>query len=183
MQELQSRKAFICDMDGVIYHGNRLLPGVREFVEWLRANDKNFLFLTNSSARTPRELQEKMLRLGLNISEDHFYTSALATAAFLAQQCPGGSAFVIGEAGITNALYNAGFSMNDSTPDYVVVSESSGYNYEKLEHAVNLVRKRRKVDRNQSRFNRTNRTGHYSRNRSACRADRIGHRLKSVFCR
>ena len=71
--------------------------------------------------------------------EDHFYTSALATATFLSQQCPGGSVYVIGEAGITNALYNAGFSMNDSDPDYVVVSESSGYNYEKLEHAVNLV--------------------------------------------
>lgn len=140
MQGLQSRKAFICDMDGVIYHGNRLLTGVHEFVEWLNAEEKAFLFLTNNSAKTPRELQEKMLRLGLEIGEEHFYTSALATAAFLSQQCPGGTAFVIGETGITNALYNVGFSMNDSNPDYVVVSESSTYNYEKLEHAVNLVR-------------------------------------------
>jgi len=139
MQNLQNKKAFICDMDGVIYHGNKLLPGVHEFVEWLKTNEKKFLFLTNSSAKTPRELHEKLLRLGLDISEEHFYTSALATATFLAQQCPGGTVFVIGEAGITNALYNAGFSMNDSNPDYVVVSESSGYNYEKLEHAVNLV--------------------------------------------
>ncbi|GAK56730.1 HAD-superfamily hydrolase, subfamily IIA [Candidatus Vecturithrix granuli] len=139
MEELRARKAFICDMDGVIYHGNRLLPGVFGFVAWLKKEEKAFLFLTNSSAKTPRELREKMLRLGLNLEEDHFYTSALATAAFLSQQCPGGSAFVIGEAGITNALYNAGFSMNDTNPDYVVVSESSMYNYEKLEHAVNLV--------------------------------------------
>jgi len=140
MQELQSRKTFICDMDGVIYHGNRLLPGVKKFVDWLHAAGKNFVFLTNSSAKTPRELREKMLRLGLDIAEEHFYTSALATATFLAQQCPGGSAYVIGDAGITNALYTEGFSMNDSDPDYVVVSESSTYNFDKLTHAVNLVR-------------------------------------------
>lgn len=140
MQDLRSRKAFICDMDGVIYHGNHLLPGVPEFVNWLHTEEKAFLFLTNSSAKTPRELREKLLRLGLDIAEEHFYTSALATAAFLAQQCPGGSAFVIGETGITNALYTAGFSMNDTNPDYVVVSESSTYNFDKLTHAVNLVR-------------------------------------------
>ncbi len=140
MQELRSRKAFICDMDGVIYHGNRLLPGVQEFVAWLYAEQKAFLFLTNNGAKTPRELGEKMRRLGLEIGEEHFYTSALATAAFLAQQCPGGTAFVIGDSGITNALYNAGFSMNDINPDYVVVSESSSYSYDTVTHAVNLVR-------------------------------------------
>jgi NagD protein len=140
MEELQSRKAFICDMDGVIYHGNRLLPGVREFLEWLNKENKKFLFLTNSSERSPRELREKMLRLGLEIEEEHFYTSALATAAFLSQQMPGGSVFVIGEAGLTNAIYNAGFSMNDTNPDYVVMGDTRSYNYEKLEQAVNLVR-------------------------------------------
>jgi NagD protein len=145
MQELRNRKAFICDMDGVIYHGKRLLPGVPEFVHWLQEQDKAFLFLTNSSARTPRELREKLLRLGLDIGEEHFYTSALATASFLAQQTPGGTAFVIGDTGITNALYTAGFSMNDENPDYVVVSESSSYNFDKLTHAVNLVRKGAKL--------------------------------------
>jgi len=140
MQELRSRKAFICDMDGVIYHGNRLLPGVFEFLDWLNSSNKDFVFLTNSSTRTPRELREKLLRLGLDVDEKHFYTSAIATATFLSQQCPGGSAFVIGDTGITNALYNAGFSMNDENPDYVVVGESSNYNFEKLTHAVNLVR-------------------------------------------
>ncbi|PIE32745.1 TIGR01457 family HAD-type hydrolase [candidate division KSB3 bacterium] len=140
MQELQNKKAFICDMDGVIYHGNRLLPGVPEFLEWLRTENKNFLFLTNSSERSPRELREKMRRLGLEIGEEHFYTSALATAAFLSQQTPHGSAFVIGETGMANALYNAGFSMNDSNPDYVVVGDTRSYSYEKLEQAVRLVR-------------------------------------------
>ena len=138
-------KAFICDMDGVIYHGDRLLPGVVEFVEWLKKEGKKFVFLTNNPNRTPRELSEKMERLGLEIHEDNFYTSALATASFLAQQCPGGSAYVIGEAGITNALYNEGLSINETSPDYVVVSDSNNYNYEKLERAVNLVLKGAKL--------------------------------------
>lgn len=136
---LLAAKSFICDMDGVIYHGNVLLPGVVEFVAWLKKEKKKFMFLTNNPNKTPRELSEKLQRLGLDIAEENFYTSALATASFLAQQCPGGSAYVIGEAGITNALYNEGFSINDSNPDYVVVSDSSNYNYEKLEKAVNLV--------------------------------------------
>ena len=78
--------------------------------------------------------------MGIDLDEDHFYTSALATASFLSQQKPGGSAFVIGDAGITNALYNCGFSMNETNPDYVIVSESSSYTYDKLTHAINLVR-------------------------------------------
>ena len=113
MDNLRAKKAFICDMDGVIYHGNQLLPGVTKFLDWLRKEHKKFLFLTNSSERSPRELREKMLRLTVQISEEHFYTSALATAEFLSRQCPDGSAFVIGEAGLTKALYDADFSMND----------------------------------------------------------------------
>jgi len=136
---LQEKKAFICDMDGVIYHGNQLLPHVSEFVEWLLANDKKFLFLTNSSERSPRELEMKLSRMGLAVSEDHFYTSALATASFLKSQCPGGSVYVIGEPGLTYALYEAGFSMNDVSPDYVVFGETRSLNYEKIERAVKLV--------------------------------------------
>ena len=139
IQELQSKKAFICDMDGVIYHGNRIIPHVAEFVEWLLANDKKFLFLTNSAERSPRELEQKLSRMGLSVSEDHFYTSALATASFLQSQCPGGSAYVIGEPGLTFALYEAGFSMNDVNPDYVVFGETRSLNYEKIEKAVKLV--------------------------------------------
>ena len=140
MDEIRGKKAFICDMDGVIYHGNLLLPGVRKFLNWLKTERKKFLFLTNSSERSPRELHEKLLRLGVQVEEEHFYTSALATAGFLARQCPGGSAFVMGEAGLTEALYDAGFSMNDINPDYVVVGETRNYNYERLERAVHLVR-------------------------------------------
>ncbi len=128
-------------MDGVIYHGNRLLPGVTAFIEWMENNGKEYLFLTNSSERTPKELHEKLKRLGLKVNEDHFYTSALATAGFLASQTPNGSAFIIGDAGLIHALYSAGYTMNNVNPDYVVVGETHGYNFEKIEIAVNLVMK------------------------------------------
>jgi len=139
MDNIRNKSGFIIDMDGVIYHGNKLLNHVPEFIDWLKRENKDFLFLTNSSERSPRELHEKLLRLGIDIAEDHFYTSALATAEFLHKQCPKGSAFVIGESGITNALYNIGFSMNDSDPDYVIVGETTNYNFEKLQQAVHLV--------------------------------------------
>jgi NagD protein len=140
VEALLQKKAFISDMDGVIYHGNLLLPGVREFVNWLEDNGKDYIFLTNSSERSPRELRQKLNRLGLDVDERHFYTSALATASYLKSECPGGSAYVIGEAGLVGALYDAGFSMNDVNPDYVVVGETSGYSYDKILKAVRLVR-------------------------------------------
>ena len=145
MEALLDKKAFICDMDGVIYHGNLLLDGVKEFVDWLGETGKQFIFLTNSSERSPRELKQKLMRLGLDVGEEHFYTSALATASFLKSQCPGGSVYVIGEPGLVGALYDAGFSMNDINPDYVVVGETSSYSYEKILRAVALVRRGAKL--------------------------------------
>lgn len=139
LTELRQKNAFICDMDGVIYHGNKIIPGVAEFIEWIQNNGKDFLFLTNSSERSPRELAQKLGRMGLAVDESHFYTSALATASFLASQCKGGSVYVIGEPGLTYALYEAGFSMNDVNPDYVVFGETRSLNYEKIEKAVRLV--------------------------------------------
>ena len=139
MEELRKKQGFICDMDGVIYHGNKLLPGVKEFVDWLYAEKKNFLFLTNSSERSPKELQQKLQRMGLDIGEEHFYTSALATAAFLKKQAPGCTAFVIGAPGLLNALYDVGVTMNDVDPDYVIVGETASYNYEVITKAVRLV--------------------------------------------
>ena len=111
LRALRAKKGFLCDMDGVIYHGDRLLPGAARFVDFLKAEGKRFLFLTNSSERAPRELQQKLARLGIEVDESHFYTSALSTAAFLSSQCPGGSAYVIGEPGLVGALYDAGFTM------------------------------------------------------------------------
>jgi NagD protein len=145
IEKIKSKKGFICDMDGVIYHGNRLLPGVKKFVEWLKAEEKSFVFLTNSSERTPKELQEKLSRLGIEVDHTHFYTSALATATFLASQRPKGSAYIIGEAGLINALYNVGYTMNNVNPDYVVIGESKSYSFDRIELAVNLVLKGAKL--------------------------------------
>ena len=139
------KKGFICDMDGVIYHGNRILPGVAEFIQWLHDEDKEYLFLTNNSGYTPRELNQKLARMGLDVPEEHFYTSALATAAFLREQAPGCSVFAIGEAGLLNALYDAGITMNDVDPDYVIIGEGNTYNYENILKAVRLVLKGAKL--------------------------------------
>ena len=139
MENLRNKKGFMCDMDGVIYHGNRLLPGVKEFVEWLYAEKKNFLFLTNSSERSPKELQQKLARMGLDVDEKHFYTSALATARFISSQSPGCSAYVVGGAGLIMALHDAGITMNDVDPDYVIIGEGNNYNYENILKAVRLV--------------------------------------------
>ena len=139
MSDCNAKKGLISDMDGVIYHGNQILPGVREFVDWLQKNKKSYLFLTNNSNLTPLELSRNLARMGLDVTEDHFYTSALATAAFLKEQAPGCSAYVIGEAGLLNALYDAGVSMNDVDPDYVIIGESHSYSLDTLTKATNLV--------------------------------------------
>lgn len=139
IENIKGKAGFIIDMDGVIYHGNRLLPGVTDFLAWLEASGKNYLFLTNSSERTPKELQEKLKRLGIIVDEEHFYTSALATASFLSNQKPNGSAYIIGDAGLIHALYSVGYSVNNVNPDYVVVGDTHSYNFEKVEMAVNLV--------------------------------------------
>ena len=129
MESFRAKKGYLCDMDGVIYHGNRLLPGVTEFVSWLYRENKQFLFLTNNSGRTPRELHDKLARMGLEVGEEHFYTSALATAEFISSQHPGATAYVIGDPGLYNALYDKGIAINDVDPDYVVVGDSERYNY------------------------------------------------------
>lgn len=145
IEKIKGKTGFIIDMDGVIYHGNKLLPGVTDFVAWLESSGKKYLFLTNSSERTPKELHEKLKRLGINAEEQHFYTSALATASFLASQKPDGSAYIIGDAGLIHALYSVGYTVNNVNPDYVVVGDTHGYNFEKIELALNLVLKGAKL--------------------------------------
>jgi NagD protein len=139
LEQIRGTKAFLIDMDGVIYHGNRLLKGAAELVEWLEKAGKSYLFLTNSSERSPIELSQKLARLGIEAAPEHFYTSALATASFLANQMPGGSAYVIGEPGLIQALYDGGLTMNNVNADYVVVGEGRGYALESIEKAVRLV--------------------------------------------
>jgi NagD protein len=139
MKNILDKKGFICDMDGVIYHGNKILDGVAEFVNWMIAEHKKFVFLTNSPERTPHELSMKLERMGLSVSADHFYTSAMATAEFLKSQSPGCTAYVIGEAALSKALYDQEIYMNDVNPDYVVIGETRTYSFEKLEKAIALV--------------------------------------------
>lgn len=145
MENLRSKKGFICDMDGVIYHGNQILPGVKDFVEWLYRENKQFLFLTNNSGKTPLELSQKLKNMGLEVDESHFYTSALATAKFLSKQSPNCKVYVIGEPGLYSALYNEGITISETDPDYVVVGEVFNYNYESVCKAVNLVLKGAKL--------------------------------------
>ncbi len=145
MKRILEKKGFICDMDGVIYHGSKILPGVVEFVNWLMENDKRFVFLTNSPERTPHELSMKLERMGLSVGAEHFYTSAMATAEFLHSQAPGCTAYVIGEAALSKALYDQDIYMNDVNPDYVVLGETRTYCFEKLEKAIALVNKGAKL--------------------------------------
>ena len=145
MDKILSKSGFICDMDGVIYHGKEILPGACEFVNWMIESGKKFVFLTNSPEKTPHELSMKLERMGLSVSPDHFYTSAMATAEFLHSQKPGCTAYVIGEAALTKALYDHKIYMNDVNPDYVVVGETRTYSFEKIEKAIELVLKGAKL--------------------------------------
>ena len=139
MQSLRNKTGYICDMDGVIYHGDRLVKGAKQFVDWLKTENKKFLFLTNSSAKSPKELRQKLARMGIDVAEDDFYTSGQATASFLAEQNPGSGVYVIGESGLINALHDAGLHIDNVNPEYVVVGESRTYNFEQIELAVHFV--------------------------------------------
>lgn len=139
MEQLRAKKGFIIDMDGVIYHGNRLLPGAKEFVEWLYREEKEFLFLTNSSRYTPKELQKKLEWMGLDVDQSHFYTSALATAAFISTQTPEATAYAVGEHGLQNALYDDGITVNEIHPDYVIIGEADNYCYDHIVKATKFV--------------------------------------------
>jgi NagD protein len=139
LEIVRQKKAFICDMDGVIYHGTKALPGARPFINWLKSSGKKYLFLTNSSERTPRQLSEKLAVMGIEVEPEHFMTSAIATASFLASQQPGARVFIIGENGIKEAMRQAGFVLTDENPDYVVFGETQDYTYEKIETAIRCV--------------------------------------------
>ncbi|KAJ3072380.1 hypothetical protein HDU98_003741 [Podochytrium sp. JEL0797] len=144
LELIRNKKGFIVDMDGVLFHGEQLLPGVQEFVAWLQREEKQFLFLTNSASPTPQELSDKLARLGIpDILPSHFYTSALATAKFMQSQKPkGGKAFVLGTAGLKYTLYEHGFTMDDVSPDYVVIgSEGPSHSFEAMQKALSLITK------------------------------------------
>jgi len=130
---------YLIDMDGVIYRGNELIEGADRFIAALRESNTPFLFLTNNSQRTRRDVAKKLERLGIDVDEEHVYTCAMATARFLASQKPGGTAFVIGEGGLLTALHKNGFSIVDRDPDYVVVGEGRNLNFEMVETALRMI--------------------------------------------
>jgi len=130
---------FLIDMDGVIYRGRTLIPGAEQFVNQLIAQQVPFLFLTNNSQRTRRDVATRLRRMGVQAEENHIFTCAMATARFLAQQKPGGTAYVIGEGGLLNALHSNGYSIVDHDPDYVVVGEGRTLTMEMVETAVQMV--------------------------------------------
>src|SRR5437764_8885026 len=130
---------YLIDMDGVIYHGSRLIPGADRFIQELRAAGVPFLFLTNNSQRTRRDVSTRLQRLGIDVEEEHVYTCAMATARFLAQQRPRGTAYVIGEGGLLTALHDHGYAIVDKDPDYVVVGEGRTISFEMVEAALRMI--------------------------------------------
>ncbi|USI88327.1 HAD-IIA family hydrolase [Rhodococcus pyridinivorans] len=130
---------YLMDMDGVLVHEDHLIPGADAFLTELRDTGTPFMVLTNNSIRTPRDLRARLLRSGLDVPERSIWTSALATATFLANQRPGGSAYVVGESGLTTALHDIGYVLTDSDPDYVVLGETRTYSFEAITTAIRLV--------------------------------------------
>lgn len=132
-------RGFLIDMDGVIYRGSQVIPGAVEFVNHLRTNDIPFRFLTNNSQRTRRDVATKVQRMGFDVTDEHIFTCAMATARFLASQKPGGTCYVIGEGGLLQALHTNGYAIVDHDPDYVVVGEGRTFTFEMMEAAVNMI--------------------------------------------
>jgi NagD protein len=156
MEDLVQKKGFICDMDGVLYNGGTMIPGVRDFISWMKETDKKYLFLTNESRYTPEYLCEKLAGMGIDTDPSHYYTSALATADFLSSQSPGCSAFAIGEEGIFRALEDAGIAVDDQDPDYVIITTGGEYSRSTLTKASRLVKKGAKlIGTNYDAFNLT----------------------------
>lgn len=132
---------FLLDMDGVIYSGSQLIPGASAFIQKLKTHRIPYRYLTNNSQRTRRDVAFKLRRLGIDASPDDVFTCAMATARFLAKQKPNGTAYVIGENGLANALHINGYTVVDDDADYVVVGEGRTLTFEMIERGVRLVEK------------------------------------------
>ena len=130
---------FLIDMDGVIYREHELIPGAKEFIDLLLDQEIPFLFLTNNSQRTQRDVTFRLKRLGIEVDASHVFTCANATSHFLAEQKPNGTAFVIGEGGLLTSLHHDGYAIVDYDPDYVVVGEGRVFNFEMIEKATTLI--------------------------------------------
>lgn len=129
----------LIDMDGVIYGGDTLIPGADEFIESLIKQNIPFTFMTNNSQRTPLEVVRKLKKLGIEVTEQHVYTSAMATASFLAGQTPRGTVYVLGEGGLLSSLHDHGLVMVETEPDYVVLGEGRNFTLEMVQKAVDMI--------------------------------------------
>lgn len=132
-------ECWLTDMDGVLVHEERAVPGAAEFLDRLIDRERRFLVLTNNSIYTPRDLAARLARSGLIVPEESIWTSAMATAVFLADQLPRGSAYVIGESGLTTALHEAGYTLTEADPDFVVLGETRRYSFEAITTAIRLI--------------------------------------------
>ena len=139
MTDRKPVESWLTDMDGVLVHEGEPIPGATEFIKRLRDSGKPFLILTNNSIYTARDLQARLHRMGFEVPESAIWTSALATAQFLSDQRPGGAAYVIGEAGLTTALHNAGYILSNMEPDYVVLGETRTYSFTAITTAIRLI--------------------------------------------
>jgi NagD protein len=139
MSKRETPVSWLCDMDGVLVHEGVMVPGADEFVRALHAAERSFLVLTNNSMFTPRDLAARLTSLGLDIPVESLWTSALATSRFLHSQRPKGTAYVVGEAGLTTALHDIGYVLTDRHPDYVVLGETRTYSFSAITTAIRLV--------------------------------------------
>jgi len=137
--ERKAIESWLTDMDGVLIHEGVPIPGADAFLKRLRDSGKPFLVLTNNSMYTQRDLHARLARMGLDVPVEHIWTSALATAKFLDDQRPGGTAYVIGEAGLTTALHDVGYILTDTDPDFVILGETRTYSFEAMTKAVRLI--------------------------------------------
>jgi NagD protein len=138
-EEMNVKYGFLIDMDGVLYRGSDLIHGADRFISQLREREIPFRLLTNNSQRTRRDVAAKLARFDIQVEDEHIFTSAMATARFLAQQKPKGTAFVIGEGGLLTALHQNGYTVVDHDPDYVIVGEGRTFNLELVETAVRMI--------------------------------------------
>ncbi|MCB0193142.1 MAG: HAD family hydrolase [Anaerolineae bacterium] len=133
------KKTYLCDMDGVLVHGQRAIPGAIEFIQRLIDGGHRFLVLTNNSRYTTTDLQHRLQSNGFNVKSENIYNSALAAAAFVHSQKPKGSAYVIGDIGLYQALADVGYTLTDYNPDFVILGETDSYPYDKIIRAIRLI--------------------------------------------
>jgi NagD protein len=136
---MTAKKSYLIDMDGVLVKGNTMIPGADRFIDRLRSAGAKFLVLTNNSRYTPRDLAHNLQTIGLDIPDGQIFTSAMATARFLHAQRPGGTAYVIGDSGLTSAVHEVGYIITEHNPAYVVLGETMSYNFDMLTKATRLV--------------------------------------------